>query len=101
MSLKKIPTLIKKTLFPHSTQNQTIKNQILSDRRRFAQIASYTTLTIAIISTAISLIGVISVLQGQLTTGTLTTISGFLATNSLAKIAKEANQQIDRLFQDD
>jgi RNA-binding protein YhbY len=85
-----------------STNNHNvIKQKVLANEIRVAQISSYCALIVTGISTAIGFYGIVLVLQGQVTNGTLTSIGSFLATNGFIKIAAAANRRVDRLLKDD
>jgi ABC-type bacteriocin/lantibiotic exporter with double-glycine peptidase domain len=85
-----------------STNNhKIIKQKALINAIRFAQITSYCSLIVASISTMIIFYGIVLVLQGQITSGTLTSISSFLATNGFIKISAAANRRVDRLLKND
>jgi hypothetical protein len=93
--------LSKNSNSPTPEGNNDIKQKVLHQQLRFAQISSYCSLIIAGISTMISLVGVGSVLHGNIPIGLLTSIGSLLATNELKKIAAEANLRVDRLLQND
>jgi hypothetical protein len=91
--------LPKKSNSPTLQDNNDMKQKVLHQQLRFAQISSYCSLIVAGISSVIGLVGVGLVLHGNIPTGLLTSIGSFLATNELKKIAAEANLRVDRLLQ--
>jgi hypothetical protein len=80
-------------------KDNNIKQKVLHQQLRFAQISSYCSLIVAGISSVIGFVGVGLVLHGNIPIGLLTSIGSFLATNELKKIAAEANLRVDRLLQ--
>ncbi len=91
--------LSKKSDLPTSESSKDIKKEVLRQQIRFAQISSYCSLIAGGISTVVGLIGVGLVLHGNITIGTLTSISSFLTTKKLQEITAEANLRVDRLLQ--
>ena len=101
LSLKKISMLFAKSSSSSSTHEREIEREIWLERVNYARISSYCALFVMGISTAIGFVGIILVLQGQITIGALTSIGGFLTTNGFVKIAAEANHRLDRMMEDD
>jgi hypothetical protein len=93
--------LSKNSNSPAPKDNNDMKQKVLHQQLRFAQISSYCSLIVAGISTVIGFVGIGLVLHGNITIGSLTSIGSLLATNELKKIAAEANLRVDRLLQGD
>jgi hypothetical protein len=93
-------TMLTKKDHSASTHN-AIKEKALLNELRIAQISSYCALIVTGIATAIGFYGIILVLKGQITIGTVTSIGSFLATNGFCKMATKANQRVDRLLKED
>ncbi|AFY97057.1 TRADD-N-associated membrane domain-containing protein [Chamaesiphon minutus] len=93
--------LFAKSSLSSSTHDREIEREILVDRVNYARISSYCALVVTGISSVSDFVGIILVINGQITIGVLASICGFLANNRFEKIATAANHRLDRMMKDD
>jgi hypothetical protein len=75
-----------------------IKHEIAKERLRQAQKAFDLAFGATMFTTAISLIGAISLFTGKVHEGTVTTVGGLATSIHCMRLAKDANDRLDKLL---
>jgi hypothetical protein len=83
----------------NNTPNDT-ETRYLQMRIRHANIAFYLLLIATVSSSLVSLAGVGLLLSGRISQGTATTAGGLLSNVAFAKLAKDANDRLDRAIRE-
>jgi len=88
------PSIMKNKL---STNAHSALEMIIVERLRQARYSFNTALPLTVVSTCISLVGAALLLSGNVPGGAVTTSSGMALSVGFLKLAKDANDRLDRI----
>ncbi|MBD2773738.1 TRADD-N-associated membrane domain-containing protein [Iningainema tapete] len=77
------------------------ETSFLKERIRQAKLAFNVFLGATVLSGAVSFTGVYLILSGQVSSGTMTSAGGLVSNVAFAKLAKDANDRLDKAMEED